>query len=159
MPLITFESGTLTATMKAELVQQLTAVAANITGIPAGAFFVAIRELPDDNIAIGGKTVRELMAGGGTLCPLVGDNVQTKPGNTVGPSIQGLNTRFGEYGGGLSSSSYPPDLITNYSQVSGQGALSLDGSGTIVYGKSNGKGGGTESVSADANGKIGRAHV
>lgn len=62
MPLITFESGTLTAAMKAELIQQLTAVAATITGIPAGAFFVAIRELPDDNIAIGGKTVRELKA-------------------------------------------------------------------------------------------------
>lgn len=127
--------------------QVLKSATNNSSGIGPGNF-----QLLD--FGAGGKTVRELMAGGGTICPLVGDNVQTKPGNTVGPSIQGLNTRFGEYGGGLSSSSYPPDLITNYSQVSGQGALSLDGSGTIVYGKSNGKGGGTESVSADANGNI-----
>lgn len=102
----------------------------------------------------GGKTVRELMAGGGTICPVVGDEVQTKPGNTVGPSIQGLNTRFGEYSGGISSSDYPPDLVTNYDQVSNQGALSLSDSGSIVYGKSNGKGDGTEAVSADADGNI-----
>lgn len=105
----------------------------------------------------GGKTVRELMAGGGTVCPLVGDDVQTKPGNTVGPAIQGLNTRFGEYSGGLSSSDYPPDLITNYSQVSGQGGLGLDSGGSIVYGKANGKGGGTEAVSSDANGNVSTA--
>lgn len=112
----------------------------------------------------GGKTVRELMAGGGTVCPLVGDQVQTKPGNTVGPAIQGLNTRFGEYGGGLNSSDYPPDLVTNYSQVGGQGGLSLDSTGSIVYGNSNGGGGngngngggggGTQAVSSDANGNI-----
>lgn len=105
----------------------------------------------------GGKTVRELMAGGGTICPLVGDEVQTKPGNTVGPSIQGLNTRFGEYSGGLSSSEYPPDLVTNYNQVGNDGALSLSDTGEIVYGKSNGKGGGIEAVSADADGNISTA--
>ncbi|MBD9425745.1 Tad domain-containing protein [Pseudomonas sp. PDM15] len=102
----------------------------------------------------GGSTVRELMAGGGTICPLVGDDVQTKPGNTVGPSIQGLNTRFGEYSGGMSGSEYPPDLVTNYTQVGNQGALSLSDSGSIVYGKSNGKSGDTEAVSADADGNI-----
>ena len=103
----------------------------------------------------GGKTVRELMAGGGSICPTVGDQVQTKPGNTVGPSIQGLNTRFGEYSGGLDSSSYPPDLVTNYSQVANKGALSLNAAGDIVYGQTgNGQGSGGQAVAADADGNI-----
>ncbi len=63
----------------------------------------------------GGKTIGELMAGGGSVCRNVGDNVATKPGNTVGPSVKGLNTRFGEYTGTLNSSDYPPDLVTDYS--------------------------------------------
>jgi len=63
----------------------------------------------------GGKTVGELMAGGNSVCRNVGDNVATKPGNTVGPSVKGLNTRFGEYSGSLNSSEYPPDLVTTYS--------------------------------------------
>lgn len=102
----------------------------------------------------GGSTVRQQMAGGGTLCP--GDNVQTKPGNTVGPAIQGLNTRFGEYGAGLNRNTYPPDLVTNYTALGNQGALSLSGDGSIVYGQSsNGQGGGsTQAVSADADGNI-----
>ncbi len=34
----------------------------------------------------------------------------TKPGNTIGPVGQGLNTRFGDYGGaGLNATDYPPD--------------------------------------------------
>ncbi|WP_410951807.1 TadE/TadG family type IV pilus assembly protein [Pseudomonas sp. S1(2024)] len=63
----------------------------------------------------GGKEVGELMAGGGSVCRNVGENVTTKPGNTVGPSVKGLNTRFGEYSGSLKSSDYPPDLVTTYS--------------------------------------------
>ena len=60
----------------------------------------------------GGKTVREGLAGGIDQCNVVGSTVQTKPGNTVGPSAQGLNTRFNDYKGGLSASDYPPDLVT-----------------------------------------------
>ncbi len=63
----------------------------------------------------GGKTVRELMAGGGRVCRTVGENAETKPGNTVGPSIQGLNTRFGEYSGPVNATDYPPDLVTSFS--------------------------------------------
>lgn len=102
----------------------------------------------------GGSTVRQQMAGGGTICP--GDTVQTKPGNTVGPAIQGLNTRFGEYGGGLDRSTYPPDLVTNYTAVGNQGALSLSSDGSVVYGQSSsGQGGGsTQAVSTDADGNI-----
>lgn len=63
----------------------------------------------------GGKTIEHLLAGGVSACRNVGENVTTKPGNTVGPSVKGLNTRFGEYHGALNSSDYPPDLVTNYS--------------------------------------------
>ncbi|RCL24838.1 pilus assembly protein [Pseudomonas sp. AFG_SD02_1510_Pfu_092] len=62
----------------------------------------------------GGKAVGELMAGGGSVCRNVGDNVDTKPGNTVGPSVQGLNTRFGDYTGSFKNTDYPPDLVTTY---------------------------------------------
>ncbi|MBA1380540.1 Tad domain-containing protein [Pseudomonas brassicacearum] len=63
----------------------------------------------------GGSSVREDLAGGGTVCRAVGDNVQTSPGNTVGPASQGLNTRFGIYNGPVSASNYPPDLVTSSS--------------------------------------------
>ncbi|AYC32618.1 pilus assembly protein [Pseudomonas cavernae] len=60
----------------------------------------------------GGNGVREGLAGGIKQCNSVGEQVQTKPGNTVGPSVQGLNTRFGDYqGGNLSRQDYPPDLV------------------------------------------------
>ncbi|WP_434574260.1 TadE/TadG family type IV pilus assembly protein [Pseudomonas sp. Z3-8] len=60
----------------------------------------------------GGSAVREDLAGGGSICRSVGDNVQTSPGNKAGPTSQGLNTRFGIYNGPVSSSDYPPDLVT-----------------------------------------------
>ncbi len=63
----------------------------------------------------GGSSVRDDMAGGGSVCRNVGENVQTKPGNTVGPASQGLNTRFGIYQGPVNSSDYPPDLVTTSS--------------------------------------------
>lgn len=88
----------------------------------------------------GAKTVGELLAGGGYTCPEIGSNVTTKPGNTVGQSINGLNTRFGEYDANFNNDSekYPPDLVVDY-DVIGSGkdqspALSLNSSGVIVYG-------------------------
>ncbi|UVM40196.1 pilus assembly protein [Pseudomonas sp. B21-017] len=63
----------------------------------------------------GGSTVRDDLAGGGSVCRNVGDNVQTAPGNKVGPTSQGLNTRFGIYNGPVSASDYPPDMVTTYS--------------------------------------------
>lgn len=59
----------------------------------------------------GGTVVRDGLAGGINQCNMVGAQANTKPGNTVGPSIQGLNTRFGQYSGNLSSQSYPSDLV------------------------------------------------
>jgi len=94
----------------------------------------------------GGKTVGDLMAGGGTICPQIGENVQTKPGNTVGPSVKGLNTRFGDYSGSYDADDYPPDLVTDHGQEGGTGnsgsfSLADDGS-TILFGNSNSGGGG-----------------
>ena len=40
----------------------------------------------------------------------VGDVVQTKPGVSSGAVRQGINTRFGDYTGGLDPSMYPPDM-------------------------------------------------
>ncbi|MDR7107272.1 pilus assembly protein [Pseudomonas frederiksbergensis] len=59
----------------------------------------------------GGNTVRDGLAGGINQCNVVGAQANTKPGNTVGPSIQGLNTRFGQYSGSLSAQAYPSDLV------------------------------------------------
>jgi len=54
------------------------------------------------------------MAGGYDGCATTGDVVETEPGNTVGPVVQGLNTRFGIYAGSMggTQSLYPPDVIT-----------------------------------------------
>lgn len=60
MPLITFESGKLTDEIKQELIQELTKISAEITGIPKESFFMSIREQPDENIAFGGITVKEI---------------------------------------------------------------------------------------------------
>ena len=60
MPIITFEAGKLTSEVKHNLIQKLTAISAEITGIPKGLFFISIREIPDDDIAIGGITVTEM---------------------------------------------------------------------------------------------------
>ncbi len=63
----------------------------------------------------GGKDISDDMAGGGEVCRNVGDEVKTAPGNKVGPTSQGLNTRFGIYDGSISASKYPPDLVTTAS--------------------------------------------
>lgn len=61
----------------------------------------------------GGSCVRQHMAGEASVCKSPGDNADTKPGQTAGPSLQGLNTRFGSYqGGGVNSTDHPPDVNT-----------------------------------------------
>lgn len=62
----------------------------------------------------GGAVVRETMAGGYDGCLSSDDVIETEPGNTVGPVVQGLNTRFGSYLGPLNGqqSTYPPDVVT-----------------------------------------------
>ncbi|MBP7460910.1 MAG: tautomerase family protein [Candidatus Delongbacteria bacterium] len=55
MPLITVESGKLSPEVKRKLIQRLTDIAAETTGIPKNSFWGFIRELSDENSAIGGK--------------------------------------------------------------------------------------------------------
>jgi hypothetical protein len=42
-----------------------------------------------------------------------GDMIETEPGNTIGPVVQGFNTRFGSYSGPMNGmqSTYPPDVV------------------------------------------------
>lgn len=62
MPYICFEAGALTSEMKSSLVRRLTEAAAEIMQIPPDYFFVSIHELPNENVAIGGRNVNELRA-------------------------------------------------------------------------------------------------
>ena len=60
----------------------------------------------------GANCVRQAISGAYRGCLTLGNDVETKPGNTVGPTAQGLNTRFGEYSGSMTADAYPPDLVT-----------------------------------------------
>ncbi|HEY5666332.1 MAG TPA: pilus assembly protein, partial [Gammaproteobacteria bacterium] len=62
----------------------------------------------------GGSVIRDNMAGSYDACASIGDVIETEPGNTVGPVVQGLNTRFGRYQGPMNGmqSTYPPDVVT-----------------------------------------------
>lgn len=59
-PYISIESGKLTAGQKKELIERLTATASEITHIPEQFFTVTIKELPDENFGIGGKSIDEI---------------------------------------------------------------------------------------------------
>ena len=60
MPFIAFESGQLHPEVKEQLIERLTDVSAEITGIPKELFLVSIREQLDENIAVGGNTVKKM---------------------------------------------------------------------------------------------------
>lgn len=60
MPYISIESGKLTAEQKKELIARLTVIAAEIMHIPEQFFTVTIKELPDENFGIGGKSIDEI---------------------------------------------------------------------------------------------------
>lgn len=60
MPYIAIECGAMSAQQKKELIERTTAVASEITRIPERFFMVTIKELPDENIGIGGKTIDEI---------------------------------------------------------------------------------------------------
>lgn len=64
--------------------------------------------------ATGANDLRDALAGGIDKCNVVGDEADTEPGNKTGPVAQGLNTRLGEYAGGMSSADYPPDWVTDF---------------------------------------------
>lgn len=62
MPYITVEGGPLDAPSKKALIEKLTATASAIMHVPAEFFLVTIKELPDENIGIGGKPIDEVKA-------------------------------------------------------------------------------------------------
>lgn len=62
MPYITIESGALTDRQKEALIQRLTEVSSEIMGVPQEFFAVTIKELPDQNFGIGGKTIDKIKA-------------------------------------------------------------------------------------------------
>ncbi len=57
MPYISIESGKLTGEQKKELIELLTGTASEITRFPEQFFTVTIKELPDENFGIGGKSI------------------------------------------------------------------------------------------------------
>ncbi len=60
MPYISIERGKLTAEQKKELIARLIATAAEMTNIPEQFFMVTIKEVPDENFGIGGKSIDEI---------------------------------------------------------------------------------------------------
>lgn len=67
----------------------------------------------------GGADVRRAMAGSYGGCMSEENEIETEPGNTVGPVVQGLNTRFGKYTGPMNGSQYlyPPDVVVTENSV------------------------------------------
>ncbi|MEN8260690.1 MAG: Tad domain-containing protein [Pseudomonadota bacterium] len=64
----------------------------------------------------GADCVRNGLAGAYSSCPSSGDTLATKPGSSVGPNAQGLNTRFGcppPGCGPIDTTLYPPDKVTD----------------------------------------------
>lgn len=62
MPYITIESGHLSDEQKEELIARLTEVSSEIMNIPQEFFSTTIKELPDKNFGIGGKTIDKVKA-------------------------------------------------------------------------------------------------
>ena len=60
MPYISIESGILTAEQKKQLIGRITTTASEITNIPPQFFTITIKELPDENFGIGGKSIDEI---------------------------------------------------------------------------------------------------
>lgn len=82
--------------------------------------------------ASGANDLRTALAGGINQCNVVGDVVETEPGNTVGPVAQGLNTRFGVYNGpGMTPANYPPDWVPDFSNPK----MTYDGSQVLHQGQ------------------------
>ena len=54
MPYITIEGGSLTREQKSELIRK---VASEVMQIPMEFFLCTVKELPDENIGIGGRTI------------------------------------------------------------------------------------------------------
>ena len=62
MPVISYEAGKLDKEKKEELIIGFTEVAAKVTGIPKEAFYVYIKEYPEDSIGVGGLLLPDYLA-------------------------------------------------------------------------------------------------
>lgn len=62
MPYITIESGVLSDEQKELLIERLTETASEIMQVPQEFFVTTIKELPDKNFGIGGKTIDRIRA-------------------------------------------------------------------------------------------------
>jgi hypothetical protein len=64
----------------------------------------------------GGSDIRAAMGGSMNACIKPGEtaDIDTEPGNKVGPAVQGINTRLGIYNGPVSADQYPPDWVTTH---------------------------------------------
>lgn len=62
MPYITVESGVLSDEQKELLIERLTEVSSEIMNVPKEFFTTTIKELPDKNFGIGGKTIDKVKA-------------------------------------------------------------------------------------------------
>ena len=62
MPYITVESGALSDQQKELLIERLTEESSEIMNVPREFFVVTIKELPDKNFGIGGKTIDKVKA-------------------------------------------------------------------------------------------------
>lgn len=62
MSYITVESGTLSDKQKELLIKRLTEVSSEIMNVPQEFFVTTIKELPDKNFGIGGKTIDKVKA-------------------------------------------------------------------------------------------------
>ena len=62
MPYITIESGALSDKQKELLIKRLTEVSSEIMEVPQEFFVTTIKEVPDINFGIGGKTIDKVKA-------------------------------------------------------------------------------------------------
>ena len=62
MPYISVESGALSDEQKELLIKRLTEVSSEIMNVPQEFFVTTIKELPDKNFGIGGKTIDKVKA-------------------------------------------------------------------------------------------------
>lgn len=62
MTYITVESGVLSDEQKELLIKRLTEVSSEIMNVPQDFFVTTIKELPDKNFGIGGKTIDKVKA-------------------------------------------------------------------------------------------------
>lgn len=55
MPVINFEVGKLSKEQKRQVVKEFTETAVKVTGLPADAFYIFIKENDADNVGVGGS--------------------------------------------------------------------------------------------------------